>query len=205
MNIFILDSNLDKSVEYHVDKHIVKMPLEACQMMSTALWVDFLLGFVPRALDKKETKILNDAKKEISKLPQEERPICPYLPTMYNHPCTIWVRSSFDNYAYTHNYASALCYEYTYRYGKVRALEEIIQNYDMPKNMPNLGQTEFALALSKHFPPELRNPKDPVQTYRYFYMLDKATFADWKFRDRPEWWDDSIANYDQRISSGNVK
>ena len=93
MNIFILDHDLKKSIEYHVDKHVVKMPLEAAQMMSTALWVDKLLGFVPRALTKEETGILNKAKKEIAPLPLPERPLSPYLPTMYNHPCTIWVRS----------------------------------------------------------------------------------------------------------------
>ena len=30
MNIFMLDSNMDKCVQYHCDKHIVKMPLETC-------------------------------------------------------------------------------------------------------------------------------------------------------------------------------
>ena len=35
MNIFILDEDLDKCAEYHVDKHIVKMPLEAGQMLCT--------------------------------------------------------------------------------------------------------------------------------------------------------------------------
>jgi hypothetical protein len=29
MNIFILDEDLDKCAEAHVDKHIIKMPLEA--------------------------------------------------------------------------------------------------------------------------------------------------------------------------------
>ena len=29
MNLFYLDKNFDKCAEYHVDKHIVKMPLEA--------------------------------------------------------------------------------------------------------------------------------------------------------------------------------
>jgi hypothetical protein len=200
MNIFILDNDLKKSVEYHVDKHVVKMPLEAAQMMSTTLWVDKLLGYIPRALTKEENAVLNKAKKEIAPLPLAERPLSPYLPTMYNHPCTIWVRSSYENYAYTFNYAAELCDEYTYRYGKVRELEHIVKNFNIPQNLPNVGLTQFALALSQHFPPELRNPKDPVQTYRYFYMLDKATFAQWKFRDRPEWWDDSFASYDRRIS-----
>lgn len=37
MNIFILDKDICKSVAYHCDKHVVKMPLEAAQITSTAL------------------------------------------------------------------------------------------------------------------------------------------------------------------------
>jgi hypothetical protein len=35
MNIFMLDSSMDKCVRYHCDKHIVKMPLETAQMVCT--------------------------------------------------------------------------------------------------------------------------------------------------------------------------
>ena len=56
MNLFYLDEDMDKCAEYHVDKHIVKMPLEAAQLLCTAIWVDHVLGFVPRALNKEESK-----------------------------------------------------------------------------------------------------------------------------------------------------
>ena len=65
MNLFYLDEDLDKSAQYHVDKHIVKMPLEAAQLLCTAVWVDEVLGFVPRALNKEESKILNEKKADI--------------------------------------------------------------------------------------------------------------------------------------------
>ena len=77
MNLFYLDEDLDRCAEYHVDKHIVKMPLEAAQILSTALWVDQHLGFIPRALDKSERDYINTIKKEIQHLPQEARPISP--------------------------------------------------------------------------------------------------------------------------------
>ena len=35
MNIFLLDNSMDKCVQYHCDKHIVKMPLETTQMICT--------------------------------------------------------------------------------------------------------------------------------------------------------------------------
>jgi hypothetical protein len=65
MNLFYLDENLDKCAEYHVDKHIVKMPLEAAQLLCTAIWVDEVLGFVPRALNREESAVLNEHKAKI--------------------------------------------------------------------------------------------------------------------------------------------
>lgn len=37
MNIFILDSNIEKCAQYHCDQHVVKMILESVQMLCTAL------------------------------------------------------------------------------------------------------------------------------------------------------------------------
>jgi len=37
MNLFVLDSDLRINAEYHVDTHVVKMPLEAAQLACTAL------------------------------------------------------------------------------------------------------------------------------------------------------------------------
>lgn len=39
MNIFILDSDLQKSCQYHTDKHVVKLILEATQIASSAIWL----------------------------------------------------------------------------------------------------------------------------------------------------------------------
>mmetsp|Transcript_3262 Transcript_3262/g.6728 ORF Transcript_3262/g.6728 Transcript_3262/m.6728 type:complete len:365 (-) Transcript_3262:32-1126(-) len=39
MNIFLLSLNLRLCAQYHVDKHVVKMILEAAQMLCTALWL----------------------------------------------------------------------------------------------------------------------------------------------------------------------
>lgn len=37
MNIFVLDRNPKQAAEWHLDKHIVKMPLETAQMLCTVL------------------------------------------------------------------------------------------------------------------------------------------------------------------------
>ena len=66
MNLFYLDENLDKCAEYHVDKHIVKMPLEAAQILCTTIWIDKYLGFVPRALNAEEREVLNKKKAKLN-------------------------------------------------------------------------------------------------------------------------------------------
>ena len=198
MNLFYLDKNFDKCAEYHVDKHIVKMPLEVAQLLCTAIWVDKHLGFVPRALDKAESKILNDLKKEIKHLPLKDRPLTPYLPMMYNHPCTIWVRSSLDNFEWTHCYGNALNEEYYYRYNKRhKSVEEVINQLPEPQNLPRKGFTTFGLAM----PDVLKDYDNPIQSYRDFYHLDKATFAVWTGRDKPDWWNEDYADYDKRITA----
>lgn len=37
MNIFVLDSDIEKCAQYHCDQHVVKMILESVQMLCTAL------------------------------------------------------------------------------------------------------------------------------------------------------------------------
>jgi hypothetical protein len=37
MNIFVLDTNHTQNAQYHVNTHVVKMPTEAAQMLSTVL------------------------------------------------------------------------------------------------------------------------------------------------------------------------
>ena len=72
MNIFYLDSDPYVAAKMHCDKHVVKMILESAQMLSTA----------HRVLDGDEYA--------------DERGL--YKMAHKNHPSTIWVRTSTDNY-----------------------------------------------------------------------------------------------------------
>ena len=188
MNIFILDENIDKCAEAHVDKHIVKMPLEAAQMLCTNHWINKYLGHIPRKLTSEEWAVIKEAKKNKTR-------DFPYLPTMYNHPCTVWVRESLDNYEWCYCYALALNDEYGFRYGKKhKSVCEVILS--LPNMViPRLGLTKFVQAM----PDELKG-QDAVEAYRRFYHKDKATFASWKYRDRPTWWVDEEADYESRIT-----
>jgi hypothetical protein len=40
MNIFVLSENVKEAAEWHVDRHVVKMPLESAQMLCTALIIN---------------------------------------------------------------------------------------------------------------------------------------------------------------------
>ena len=63
--------------------------------------------------------------------------------------------------------------------------------------MERLGFTTFGLAM----PDVLKDYDNPIQSYRDYYHLDKATFAVWSHRPQPYWWDPELADYDQRITA----
>jgi len=95
MNIFHLDKCPQKSIEYHCDKHVVKMILEYAQMLSTAHHI--LSSLVPDGM---------------------------YRKTHQNHPCSKWVRQTSGNYTYLLEYLRLALDEYTFRYGKIHKTSE---------------------------------------------------------------------------------
>ena len=96
MNIFVTDPSPVASAQVLPDKHIVKMPLETCQMLSIVASSKWGRGFgtLPK-LDGTPYKTEKGA--------------------FRNHPCTVWAQ---DNYTWLILHGLALCYEYTHRYGK---------------------------------------------------------------------------------------
>ena len=114
-----------------------------------------------------------------------------------NHPCTIWARSSLDNYEWTHCYGNALGEEYRYRYGKQHKSVTVINELPDIVKMERVGFTTFGLAM----PDVLKDYDNPIQSYRDYYHLDKGTFASWTGRERPPWWDDDLADYEERITA----
>lgn len=205
MNLFVLDHDHDKNAEYHVDKHVVKMILEACEMMCMAHWVTEFLGFIPRKLEKEEyQEVVAKIARFKTDLP-EDRPI-PYIgrPAHLNHVSTIWVRSSRENYAWTYNYASSLEFERKFRFPKGvefhRGLKLVNKLGDL--DIPDRGLTPFATAMGsmKEKRPDLYYDNDAIKSYRNFYMVDKGTFASWTGRSKPYWWNETLADYNNRIS-----
>lgn len=107
----------------------------------------------------------------------------PYKLSHKNHPCSIWVREDLNNYYWLCDLGMELCEEYTYRYGKRHKSQDII-NWccENKPNIPDVKFTEPPLAM-----PEPYKEKCHVQSYRNYYMGDKRTFSNWKYRDVPSW------------------
>lgn len=171
MNIFVLDQLPEISARMMCDKHVIKMILESCQLLSTAHHV--LDGDVIEVnTGKRRYKTSICTKKNICKA------------TMINHPCTIWVRESRANYMWLWKHAYALCKEYTARYGKIHAMEAMLMDglYTPPVNIPKAKLTPFAQAM-----PEQYKDSDAVIAYRKYYINDKKRFAKWKNSVVPSW------------------
>ena len=109
----------------------------------------------------------------------------PYKRTHYNHPCTIWVRSSKRNYEWLIDHATEIFNEYTRRYGKIhksqRVLEWVKDNYSSIQFPSN--------ALTPHIQcmPDQYKHANFVTAYRNFYIYEK-TFAKWKLGNVPTWY-----------------
>ena len=104
MNIFVTDPDPIKSAQVLPDKHIVKMPLETCQMLSIVGSKKWGHGFgdLPK-LDGTPYKTEKGA--------------------FRNHPCTVWAQ---QNWSWLIRHGLALCDEYTHRYGKIHSCESTI-------------------------------------------------------------------------------
>jgi hypothetical protein len=54
----------------------------------------------------------------------------PYKLTHVNHPCSVWVRESTGNYAWTVSLFKELCSEYTRRYSKTHKCESLLSTFE---------------------------------------------------------------------------
>lgn len=103
-----------------------------------------------------------------------------YKECFINHPCTKWVRESVNNYIWLCRHFKALCQEYTYRYNRTHSCEKflpILANNTILKKMIHIEQTQFALAM-----PDKYKVKDPIQSYRNYYINEKIKGKYWTKR-----------------------
>jgi hypothetical protein len=151
MNIFFLHPNPRRCARWHCDKHVVKMILESCQLLYTAHWI--------LSLDLPEPPYIHCA------------PNRGYKPTHANHPCSIWVRESLNNYRWLVKLAEELILEFKFRYGdKLHKCEDHVEwlKLNEPKGLKLTGFTIPKCAM-----PEEYKRTNPVIAYRLFYKFNK--------------------------------
>ena len=98
MNIFVTDPSPTVSAQVLPDKHIVKMPLESCQMLAIVCSEKWGHGY--GEIHKKDGEPYNTEKGAFR-----------------GHPCTIWAAESIANTAWLIQHGFGLLEEYTHRYG----------------------------------------------------------------------------------------
>lgn len=156
MNIFYLSKDAKVAAEYHNDKHVVKMILESAQMLCTA----------HRVLDDSQDGRL-------------------YRATHKNHPSTVWVRKSINNYMWLYELFCSLCDEYTYRYGKTHLTDSKLR-YVLNQAPMNISQDAFTQPPQAM--PDRYRSADSILSYRNYYKFEKNHLASWSKRPIPEWY-----------------
>ena len=107
MNIFVTDPSPTVSAQILPDKHVVKMPLETCQMLSIVCSEKWGHGY--GKLHKKDGTAYFTEKGAFR-----------------HHPCTIWANQCLENTWWLLAHGLALCAEYTHRYNKIHSCEKTL-------------------------------------------------------------------------------
>lgn len=156
MNIFILDKQHSVNVKMYVDSHVVKMPLESAQMLCTAVNV------------------------------KSGMQVAPYASTHQNHPCTLWVMQSKQNFLYLWNLMHYIDAERMFRFGSLSEHMSVTKLteykvYAYASLFPDIGLTEFAQCM-----PDSYKADTVEQAYKNYYLNEKQHLWKWTKRDMPE-------------------
>ena len=156
MNIFYLHPDPLICSRYHCDKHVVKMILESCQLLSTAHHV------IDGSLNVADGI---------------------YKKTHHNHPCAIWVRETHQNYIWLYNLMRCLHAEWHWRWqhNKPHKSEPVmIQLRNLPMFIPRNTFT-----MPPRCMPEEYKDSCVIKSYQNYYLGAKKSMLYWKNRDVP--------------------
>tara|TARA_Y100001938_G_scaffold144031_1_gene217867 strand:+ start:13235 stop:13870 length:636 start_codon:yes stop_codon:yes gene_type:complete len=202
MNIFALSKNPTEAAIQMLDKHVVKMPTETCQMLHTnALFFEYIEHYGEEPTLAQLKVFHRDIGSNLMK------------PAMLNHPSTIWARQNPNNTLWLYTHGLALCTEYTHRYGKKHGSQERI--LDTTQYLPSDGRwrdaTPVTIAMDDKYRLDYNNDIDMwefvIEQYRHYYLEGKWKFAEWRKNRMPEWWpkDHYKNKYNQEIDSYNKR
>ena len=190
MNIFILDKNPKKCVEYYHDKHVNKMIIESCQMLANAFTL-------------KELKTAPKTKKGNYRKHS-------YL----HHPCSKWVLENKSNWIWLLRLTDYLLEEYAYRFNKKHFCHDLWQwcndNQWGIKHYIGLEIDKKPVSFVLAMPDKYKIIKDNfsygsvteysfdiIKSYRKYYINKKLTWTNkktgkvynnkWTKRQKPKW------------------
>jgi len=169
MNIFVTSPCPKESAIVLPDRHITKMSLECCQMLSIVASEKWGHGY--------------------GTLPKTDG--TPYKTdkgAFRNHPCTRWAARSIDNAYWLIKWGMDLCDEYTLRYNKTHSCyNTLLQAYYLfPKGKID-KVTSFARAMPDEY--KLDESIDTFTAYK-MYIASKPWVASNYLRmpeRKPEW------------------
>lgn len=189
MNIFALHPNPRKAARWHVDKHVVKMLLETCQLLYTAHWVfaypQLRQCRSPIALAKFHTALSDPI--TMKKAPVTQSRGKTFRPAHVNHPCAIWVRQSLGNYRWLCALGVELAREFEYRFGHEHACKKHVLwlSANAPPRIPKRPRIGFSVAMDDQY----KISNDPIRNYRNYYKTSKKERGLVKYTKRhiPHW------------------
>jgi len=163
MNIFVLNESPKTSAEMMLNKHVIKMPLESMQMLSTiATHLKLNAPYKPVMLNHPSTIWARESKQNYQWL--------------LDHCLALCEEYTF-RYGKTHKVETTY-YEYTQTWEEALSL------------LPDTKLTPFAIAISQDMNCRKVDGFDAMTTiekYQQYYIHDKWPIAEWK-RKEPSWW-----------------
>jgi hypothetical protein len=190
MNLFVLSKKPQEAAQAHGDKHVVKMILEACQMLYSAHWTasyPALLSVRSAVAIAKAHRLLDVPIHMLSAPRRKNVDESGFRPVHLHHPCTIWIRESLGNYMWAVELALALADEYEFRWpGKVHACRAHAEwlKVNLPPGRPEDELKGFAVAMDD----EYKVAGDTVASYRKYYRESKKEkgLTVYTGREKPE-------------------
>jgi hypothetical protein len=162
VNFFYLDKDPKKCAKYYCNKHILKIPIEICQILSKVHY---------------EINSKIDYNKIYKNSSVVKNTIGPYC----------WVKESLDNYIWANKLGLELINEYKFRYNKTEHKTESILHflYENLPNLPKIGITKFKGTNKYDMFQYISN--DPIICARYNYAEMKCINDKWNKDGPPDW------------------
>ena len=159
VNLFYLDHNPKLCAQYYCDKHVVKILVEICQILSQ----------IHHEIGNK-------------KPPYKKCRGISYTLNTY-----VWAKESINNYKYCTDLATALLQEYKFRYNNKEHKSEKALNW-LKKNIPPINKknlTKFKLTKNIEIYTDFYD--DIVNASRLIYVDFKCKKDKWTKREIPDW------------------